>query len=84
MKFGFRTGGFRNWKIEDILKELGIKKPKIYIAADSSPNAFAFGRTKNNANLALHSGLFGLLNRDEIKKNKKTRIHGYMSSLLKE
>lgn len=22
MKFGFRTGGFRNWKIEDILKEL--------------------------------------------------------------
>lgn len=22
MKFGFRTGGFRNWKIEDILREL--------------------------------------------------------------
>ncbi len=22
MRFGFRTGGFTNWKIEDILKEL--------------------------------------------------------------
>ncbi len=45
----------------------GIKKPKLYFVNDVTPNAFAFGRTKNNANIAIHSGLLERLNKEEVE-----------------
>ncbi len=45
----------------------GIKKPKLYIVNDVTPNAFAFGRTKNNANIAIHVGLLERLNKEEVQ-----------------
>ncbi|MDO8428412.1 MAG: zinc metalloprotease HtpX [Candidatus Diapherotrites archaeon] len=44
-----------------------IKKPKVYLVWDSTPNAFAFGRTKSSSHLAVHTGLLERLNKEEIE-----------------
>lgn len=41
--------------------------PKIYIINDPAPNAFATGRTPQNASVAVTAGLLGRLNRDELQ-----------------
>ena len=54
--------------LEEITKKAGLgRKPKLYIVNDGTPNAFAFGYGRNHANIALHSGLIEILNKDEIK-----------------
>jgi hydroxypyruvate isomerase len=54
MKFGFRTGGFRNWKIEDILKEfarIGFDGVELCLESpDMRPENF----TKTRANEIKH------------------------------
>jgi heat shock protein HtpX len=53
---------------DDIVKKAGMKKrPKLYLANDGTPNAFAFGWGRNHAHIALHTGLVEMLNKDEIK-----------------
>ena len=44
-----------------------MKVPKIGIIDDGAPNAFTYGRTKNDARLILSRGIFELLNEDEVK-----------------
>jgi Zn-dependent protease with chaperone function len=44
-----------------------MKIPKIGIIDDGAPNAFTYGRTKNDARLILSRGVFELLNPDEVK-----------------
>ena len=51
----------------DLARKAGIKKPRLYLVADGTPNAFAFGRTPNDANIAVHAGLLNALNREEVK-----------------
>ena len=57
--------------LEETVKELadktGIPMPKLAIVSDKTPNAFVFGRTANDATLAVHEGLLANLNKDEIK-----------------
>jgi len=53
--------------VERIAKESGIPKPKLYIVNSSIPNAFAFGRGKNDAGVALHTGLLQRLNKKEVE-----------------
>ena len=57
--------------LEETVKELadktGIPMPKLAIVPDKTPNAFVFGRTANDATLAVHEGLLANLNKDEIK-----------------
>lgn len=53
--------------VEEICKEERMKKPKIYLVNDPTPNAFAFGRGKNSANVAIHQGLLDLLDKEEVK-----------------
>ncbi len=54
--------------VDDIVKKAGLKKkPRLYIVHDGTPNAFAFGYSKNHAFLAVHTGLLEMLNKDEIK-----------------
>lgn len=53
--------------VNQLSKSAKIKKPILYLAENDSPNAFAFGRTKNSAGLALHTGVFKILSKDEIK-----------------
>jgi len=53
--------------VEDICKKEGMKKPKIYLVDDPTPNAFAFGRSRGSANVAIHRGLLELLDKEEVK-----------------
>lgn len=57
-----------NKMLDGLVKKAGLKKrPRLYIVYDGTPNAFAFGWTKNRAFIALHSGLIELLNKDEVE-----------------
>ncbi len=53
--------------VDEITKEAGMPKPKIYIVDEKSPNAFATGRDPKHAALAVTRGLMEILNNDEIK-----------------
>jgi len=57
--------------LENAVKELadktGIPAPKLAIVPDKTPNAFVFGRTANDATLAVHEGLLVNLNEDEVR-----------------
>ena len=44
----------------------GIPKPKVFIMDSDSPNAFATGRSKKNASIAVTTGIMRILNRDEL------------------
>lgn len=44
-----------------------MKKPRMGIINDGSPNAFTYGHTPNNARIVLTQGLLDLLNEDEVK-----------------
>ena len=44
-----------------------IKMPKIYVIDTKDPNAFATGRNKNNASVAVTTGLLGMMNKDELE-----------------
>lgn len=53
--------------VENLSITAGLPKPKVYIINDSSPNAFATGRNKENGAVAVTTGLLGLLNRSELE-----------------
>lgn len=64
-----------NSGIPDYLKEYlnnlcvqnNMKLPKIGIINDGAPNAFTYGRTKNDARIVLTRGIFELLTEEEVK-----------------
>ena len=54
--------------VEEMKIACGLEKmPDIYIVDDPAMNAFATGRDKNHASLAVTSGLLQKLNRDELQ-----------------
>jgi len=53
--------------VENLSITAGLKKPRIYIINDVSPNAFATGRDPNHASIAVTSGLIKLLNKIELE-----------------
>jgi heat shock protein HtpX len=57
--------------LESTVKELADKSqlpmPKLAVVPDNTPNAFVFGRTANNATLAVHEGLLKNLNENEVR-----------------
>lgn len=52
---------------ENLCITAGLPLPKIYIIDDLSPNAFATGRDKEHAAVAVTSGLLSILNRSELE-----------------
>ena len=44
----------------------GIPKPKVFLVDSDSPNAFATGRSKKHASIAVTRGMMRLLDRDEL------------------
>jgi len=60
-----------NPEIYNILKNLCLKAnlplPKVYLIKEQQPNAFATGRNKNHAVVAVTEGLLAKLNRQEIE-----------------
>ena len=53
--------------VAELARQAGVATPKIWESADSSPNAFVFGRTVSSAELVVTRGLLENLNQDEIR-----------------
>ena len=53
--------------MDELTREAGIPKPKVYIIADESPNAFATGRNPEHAAVAATEGILRLLTPVELK-----------------
>lgn len=53
--------------VENLSITAGLPMPKLYVIDDPSPNAFATGRDKEHAAVAVTSGLLGLLNKNELE-----------------
>ena len=52
--------------VEELAKRASLPMPKVYLMDNPQPNAFATGRNPENAAVAATTGLFKLLNRDEV------------------
>jgi heat shock protein HtpX len=53
--------------VEELAREAGIPKPRVYIIPDDSPNAFATGRNPEHAAVAATQGILRLLTPTELK-----------------
>lgn len=53
--------------VENLAITAGLPKPKVYVIADSAPNAFATGRNKEHAAVAFTTGILSLLDRSELE-----------------
>lgn len=53
--------------VENLAIAAGLPAPKLYVVDDPAPNAFATGRDKNHAAIAVTRGLLERLNRTELE-----------------
>jgi heat shock protein HtpX len=53
--------------IENLAITAGLPKPKIFVIEDDAPNAFATGRDKNHAVIAVTTGLLSMMNKTELE-----------------
>ena len=53
--------------VENLAITAGLPKPKVYIIDDPAPNAFATGRDKDHAAVAVTTGLLGMMERAELE-----------------
>lgn len=59
---------FDLWNMtENLSIAAGLPMPRLYVIEDDSPNAFATGRDKNHAVIAVTTGLLGLLDKSELE-----------------
>ena len=52
--------------VENLSITAGLPKPQVYIINDPAPNAFATGRDKNHAVIAVTTGLLGMMDENEL------------------
>lgn len=67
VKFDVNMPDYLKEYIERICSDNKMKFPKIGYIKDGSPNAFTYGRTKNDARIVLTQGIFDLLTPEEVK-----------------
>ena len=68
-KVNFKTSTIPDYLskfIDEVCQKHNMKRPKIGVIDDGAPNAFTYGRTKNDARLVLTRGILELLNEDEV------------------
>jgi len=53
--------------VENLSITAGLPMPKVYIIEDPAPNAFATGRNKEHAVVAVTTGILGLLDKTELE-----------------
>lgn len=53
--------------VENLAITAGLPKPRVYIIEDSAPNAFATGRNKEHAAIAVTAGLLQILDKSELE-----------------
>ncbi len=63
-----RAEHFDLWNaVENLSITAGLPMPKLYIVEDSAPNAFATGRNKDHAVVAVTTGLLAILDKNELE-----------------
>lgn len=63
-----RAEHFDLWNAtENLAITAGLPMPKLYIIEDSAPNAFATGRNKDHAVVAVTTGLLAILDKNELE-----------------
>lgn len=53
--------------VENLAITAGLPMPKVYVINDQAPNAFATGRDKKHAVVAVTTGLLAILDKDELE-----------------
>jgi heat shock protein HtpX len=53
--------------VENLAITAGLPMPKLYVIDDPAPNAFATGRDKNHAVVAVTTGLLSIMNKSELE-----------------
>ena len=53
--------------VKNLTTKAGLPMPKLYLVNNKSPNAFAFGRTQSDSNIAVHSGLLSQVDGHELE-----------------
>jgi heat shock protein HtpX len=53
--------------VENLSITAGLPKPKLYVINDPAPNAFATGRNKEHAAIAVTTGILAILDRSELE-----------------
>lgn len=53
--------------VDEMAIASGLPVPKVFVIEDSAPNAFATGRDPNHASVAVTTGLYQKLDRDELQ-----------------
>ncbi|MCK9352398.1 MAG: M48 family metallopeptidase [Candidatus Paceibacterota bacterium] len=53
--------------VENLCITTGLPMPKVYVIDDPAPNAFATGRNKDHAAVAVTTGLLGMMQRNELE-----------------
>lgn len=66
-KFDGGVPAYLDGFIRRVCDEQGMKYPRIGYIDDGAPNAFTYGRTKNDARIVLTRGIFEMLSEDEVK-----------------
>ncbi len=56
-----------NNTVENLAITAGLPKPKVYVIEDPAPNAFATGRNKEHAAVAVTTGLLGMMEKTELE-----------------
>ncbi|MGC9605559.1 MAG: M48 family metalloprotease [Minisyncoccia bacterium] len=63
-----REGNLELFRIvENLSITAGLPMPRVYIIPDPAPNAFATGRDKEHASVAVTSGLLGMMDKNELQ-----------------
>ena len=66
-KFDYAIPEYLKEFIKESCELHNIKYPKIGFIPDGTPNAFTYGRNKNDARIVITKGIFDLLTEDEVK-----------------
>ena len=65
--FNYAVPAYLDSFVKEICEKYNMKEPKIGFINDGAPNAFTYGRTKNDARIIITRGIVDLLNEDEVK-----------------
>src|SRR5206468_2213661 len=53
--------------IQNLVQQMGLPMPKLWLIPDESPNAFATGRNPQHSSVAMTQGLLALMNDRELE-----------------
>ena len=66
-KFDYQPPEYLDKFIKEICNKYNMKYPHLAFIDDGAPNAFTYGRTKNDARVVITRGILDLLNEEEVK-----------------